>query len=85
MSTDEHPDSGLPLHAEIANTEFRLTALREQRETFLRQGRMMKRVTWIAVGLAPLPIIYAAVNAEPDLIPMVFIGSLLIAVAAVLL
>ena len=84
IATDDR-DRGLPLYAQIANLEHRLAALREKRETFLRHGRMMKRVAWIAVALAPLLVIYVAVIAKSHPLPMVFLASILIAVAAALL
>lgn len=75
----------LPPHMEIANIEHRLAILRGKRETFLRHGRIMKRVAWAAVALAPLLLIYMAVTAESDPLPVVFLPTLVIAVAAALL
>jgi hypothetical protein len=80
-----HPDDGLPLHTQIANLEFRLAALRKKRETFLRHGRLMKRVAWIVVTLAPILVAYMAATSKSDPLPTVFLVSILVAAAAALL
>ena len=78
-----HPDDGLPLHAQIANAEFRLAALRQQRETFLKQGRVIKYGFVITLALAAVIVPYLALTTQADPVPALFIGTIFIGAGAV--
>ena len=80
-----HPDDGLPIHAQIANLEFKLAFLYDKRETFLKQGRLLKRGMWVTLVLAALIVPYLAITTQKDPVPALFVATVLIgAVAAVL-
>ena len=78
-----HPDDGLPFHAQIANAEFRLAALRQQRETFLKQGRVIKYGFVITLALAAVIVPYLALTTQADPVPALFIGTIFIGAGAV--
>jgi hypothetical protein len=80
-----HPDDGLPLHAQIANAEFRLAFLRGRRETILRQGRMAKRGFLITLAIAAVLVPYLAITTQADPLPALFITAVVINVTAALM
>ena len=85
MSTDDHPDSGLPLHAQIANLEFKLAFLYDKRETFLKQGRIFKRGMLITLTLAAVLVPYLAITTQKDPVPALFVTTVLIGAVALVL
>ena len=83
MSMDR--DSGLPVHAQIANLEFRLAALRQQQESLRRGGRVMKWGAWITWVCAAVFVTVMAFTMKSDPVPMIFISTILLAGSAGLL
>jgi hypothetical protein len=80
-----HPDDGLPLDAQIANAEFRLAFLREKRETFLRNGRIVKRCAWITLVVAAVLIPYLAITTQDDPVPALFTTAVMVGIAGVVM
>lgn len=73
----DHPDDGLPLHAQIANLD--------KRETFLRNGRIFKRGMLITLALAAVLVPYLAITTQKDPVPALFIATVLIGALAAML
>jgi hypothetical protein len=73
----------LPAYMEIANLEHRLAFFRDKRETFLKQGRVVKRAAWITLAIAAVLIPYLALTTTEDPVPALVIASILIAAVAI--
>lgn len=80
-----HPDDGLPLHAQIANAEFRLAFLLEKRETFLRQGRIAKRGFLIMLVVLAVLVPYLAITTQSDPVPTLAVTAILVGTVGTLM
>ncbi len=85
MNIVDPRDADLPIHAQIANLEFKLAFLYEKRQTFLKNGRLLKRGMWVMLVVAAVLVPCLAISTQQDPVPALFIATVLIGTIAAVL